>query len=77
MDKIWMVITDDPWPDKYIPVFVGPNHLHIKPEGNVNNYKLFNRERNAISYANHLRQKYGVKHLRIFYLGSYSKKIRS
>jgi hypothetical protein len=68
-----MVITDDPRPDRYIPIFVGPHHQHIKLDGKVSNYRLYKRETNAIKYANHLREKYGVKHLRIFYLGSYSK----
>ena len=32
---------------------------------------------NAIKYANSLKQKYAVEHIRLFYLGGHSKKIRS
>jgi hypothetical protein len=72
-----MVISDDPKPDEYIPIFVGPADHHVKPHEKVNTYKLFSEEINAIQYANSLKQKYGVTHVRIFYLGSHSKKIRS
>jgi hypothetical protein len=69
-----MVISDNPRPDKYIPIFVGPAHQHIKPQGKVNRYKLFRKEISAIKYATSLKLKYGVAHIRLFYLGSHSKK---
>jgi len=72
-----MVISDDPRPDKYIPIFVGPAHHHVKPFGKAYRYKLFRKEMNAIKYANSLKQKYAVEHIRLFYLGGHSKKIRS
>ncbi|MCG8321426.1 MAG: hypothetical protein MI921_18125 [Cytophagales bacterium] len=71
----WIVITEDPRPDKYIPILVRSQQEAIELSVKLNSFQVFNNEDEAISLATQLKEKYRVKSIRIFYSEGYSKNV--
>ncbi len=74
---IWIVIIEDPWPDKYIPILVRPQTEAVALCAKLNHFQVFTNEHAALAFATQLKEKYHVKSIRIFYSEGHSKKITS
>lgn len=72
---LWIVIVEDPRPDKYIPILVRSQTDAIELCMRLDNFEVFTNEHDAVSLATQLREKYSVKSVRIFYSEGHSKKI--
>jgi hypothetical protein len=72
---IWIVIEDNPWPDKYVPVFVRSGADAAEQGWRMVNYEVFDNEYDAFTHANHIKRKYNVQYVRLFYSDGYSKKV--
>lgn len=64
----WLVCEANPWPDNYIPIFYTSKNDENKKHG----YSVFTNLQYAWYRARLLRQKYGVKQIRLFYPNSVS-----
>ncbi|MEO1052343.1 MAG: hypothetical protein AAFX87_17045 [Bacteroidota bacterium] len=61
----WIVMNDDPWPDKYIPVLVR-SRIDDKELAGYKGYRTFDDEVDALVYAQRLKNKYSVNSIRLF-----------
>lgn len=72
---IWIVVDENPWPDDYIPVFVKPkvdaNEMLLK----FGAIRLFDNKKDALDYANQLKEKFNSNTIRVFYPEGYSKNV--
>lgn len=71
----WIVRKDNPKPETYIPIFVC-RHLDRKKYGDIDKYRDFNSENDAISFAKSLLSKFNAQSIRFFYQEGHSEKLR-
>ncbi len=74
---IWIVVDDDPWPDKYIPILVRPQLEAVELKRGSARFRVFDNEPDAILHAEELKNKYQAKTVRMFYSDGFSKTITS
>lgn len=73
--KIWIVVEDNPWPDRYIPVFVRYSDEIREINWKIYQYRIFEEEEKAIGFAIRLRNRYGARYIRMFYPDGISKRM--
>ncbi|MEM7551959.1 MAG: hypothetical protein AAF363_19915 [Bacteroidota bacterium] len=71
----WIVIEDDPKPDKYIPILVRSQVSVIELEAKFSKVKVFDNEAGALEFADQLKVIYAVESVRLFYPEGISKKL--
>ena len=74
-NKIWLVVEDNPWPDRYIPVFVRDSHELVEDNWKIYSYRIFRDEGMAIDFASRLRSRYGARYIRLFYQNGFSRRL--
>lgn len=64
-DKVWLVEKENPRPDPYIAILV--REKEFLEQRHTGGHTICHSVQEAIEYASKLKEKYGVRQIRLFY----------